>query len=277
MLIYLHILLNTYRGTSNDPIEFRVRENIADALIGQLIYKNITREEYRSTNSKTQHSAQNRRQERFLNARFSKNDTTFEKTKKSQKRRHRAVSHEDLFYVPVTPTIFYDDLVAFESSQSEKTFIPSRRKFMPTKRVLNGSIALASNKVQSSVVTTKPTKTPVDTTFMPKEILVTPRPVRMKNKNLLTDPRNTTRSDKQIKQRSQSDGARGLRFLIANQHDVTDMITITNDGTLMTVKGLDREDRDVYRLTIIAEYYQGYVTGAGIYQVVIHVISLVFK
>lgn len=64
---------------------------------------------------------------------------------------------------------------------------------------------------------------------------------------------------------------RGLRFLIANQQDVTDMISITNEGILMTVKGLDREVRDVYRLTIIAEYSKGFVSGAGIYQVTIFV------
>lgn len=85
--------------------------------------------------------------------------------------------------------------------------------------------------------------------------------------------KNGTRLEKQMKQSpmTNDEASRGLRFLIANQHDVTDMITITNDGTLMTLKPLDREERDVYRLTIIAEYFQGYVTGAGIYQVIIHV------
>uniref|UniRef100_A0A1B0GPD6 Cadherin domain-containing protein n=1 Tax=Phlebotomus papatasi TaxID=29031 RepID=A0A1B0GPD6_PHLPP len=74
---------------------------------------------------------------------------------------------------------------------------------------------------------------------------------------------------KQIRQNN--DTNRGLRFLIANQRDVTDMITITNDGTLMTLKGLDREERDTYRLTVIAEYSKGFVNGAGIYQVTVYV------
>ncbi|XP_066256989.1 cadherin-89D isoform X1 [Euwallacea similis] len=81
-----------------------------------------------------------------------------------------------------------------------------------------------------------------------------------------------------------------LRFSIANQKDVTDMIAITSDGTLHTQRSLDRETRDVYRLTVIAEYNKGTskqnraklpilsnnkfaenVLGSGIYQVTIFV------
>ncbi|XP_044262289.1 cadherin-89D isoform X1 [Tribolium madens] len=63
----------------------------------------------------------------------------------------------------------------------------------------------------------------------------------------------------------------GLVFSIANQKDVTDHISITSDGSLYTVKPLDRETRDVYRLTVLAEYSKGAITGTGIYQVTIHV------
>lgn len=270
-----------FRGTSSDPIEFRVRENIADALIGQLIYKNVTREEYRSVgnkhpplplspsptrSAKSQTLASGNRQERFLNSRFNKNHTKLaSKPTKSWKRRNRGL--DDQFYVPVTPAIFYDDLIAFESRVVGKAFTPVRRKFTPTK---------VSN------FTTKPARTNrtaegvsnnllLDTNGMPKEVIVTPRPIRMDT--LHTVKKNGTRLDKQIKRTPtiNDEMSRGLRFLIANQHDVTDMITITNDGTLMTLKPLDREERDVYRLTIIAEYFQGYVTGAGIYQVIIRV------
>lgn len=48
-----------------------------------------------------------------------------------------------------------------------------------------------------------------------------------------------------------------VKFSIANQKDVTDMIAITSDGTLHTLQSLDREVRDVYRLTVIAEYNKG--------------------
>lgn len=288
------------RGSNNDPIEFRVRENIADALIGQLIYKNITREEYRSSSTKvsppTTATSLQSRQERYLNSRFSKSKSKIKKPTAQSKRRHRDVNFDTQFYVPVTPSVFYDDLAAFES---ERIYVPIRRKFTPTKPVnytavknvlSRANVANTSNiatVVNSATdeqapeeITTidnllndmkKGNKQDSSTTSISKVVLVTPRPIRMRQQQTFPDVQNTTRANKQIKGRSELDTRRGLRFIIANQHDVTDMITITNDGTLMTVKALDREERDVYRLTIIAEYFQGYVTGAGIYQVNIYV------
>ncbi|XP_030768238.1 cadherin-89D isoform X4 [Sitophilus oryzae] len=66
-------------------------------------------------------------------------------------------------------------------------------------------------------------------------------------------------------------GTNSLKFTIANQKDVTDVIAITSDGTLHTLRSLDRETRDIYRLTVIAQYSKGEVLGTGIYQVVITV------
>lgn len=55
---------------------------------------------------------------------------------------------------------------------------------------------------------------------------------------------------------------RNIRFLIANQQDVPD-IAVTNDGTLYTPNGLDRESKDNYSITVIADN----VKGVGIFQV----------
>ncbi|XP_057327714.1 cadherin-89D isoform X4 [Microplitis mediator] len=67
-------------------------------------------------------------------------------------------------------------------------------------------------------------------------------------------PRNTTRNV-----------TRSLvRFLIANQRDVPD-IAITEDGDLYTVRGLDREIKENYSITVIAETTR----GLGIFQVTI--------
>lgn len=206
------------------------------------------------------------RQERFLNSRFNKNYTKLApKPIKSWKRRNRGLDEQ--FYVPVTPAIFYDDLVAFESRIVDKAFTPVRRKFTPTKASNLTSTTTRSNRSAEA----KPNNLLPGADGMPKEVIVTPRPMRMNTVHPML--KNGTRIDKQIKQMDtiNDEMSRGLRFLIANQQDVTDKITITNDGTLMTLKPLDREERDVYRLTIIAEYFQGYVTGAGIYQVIIHV------
>uniref|UniRef100_A0A1I8QBI2 Cadherin domain-containing protein n=1 Tax=Stomoxys calcitrans TaxID=35570 RepID=A0A1I8QBI2_STOCA len=62
-----------------------------------------------------------------------------------------------------------------------------------------------------------------------------------------------------------------LRYIIANQQEVINKITITEDGTLLTLTGLDREQKDTYDLTVIVEYTTGLVSGAGIYQVEIKV------
>lgn len=66
-------------------------------------------------------------------------------------------------------------------------------------------------------------------------------------------------------------GTGNVRFLIANQQDVTDDIAIAEDGTIFTQKPLDREKRDVYRMTVIAEFNKGVISGAGIYQVTIYI------
>lgn len=283
-----------FRGTTSDPIEFHVRENIADALIGQLIYKNVTREEYRSSNHRSSQSPptvsmigvgrqqsnptrptySSMRQERFLNSRFNRNYTKLvARPEKQSKRRNRGL--EDQFYVPVTPAVFYDENNDFVAA-AESAFVPTRRRYPATMPSFGTHM-----KANVTIETANSRQVLPTTEYYPKEVVVTPRPARNKGKQSMSSAvaptaaasRNNTRdrAEKQIRAHSNGDSGRGLRFMIANQQDVTDMITITNDGTLMTLKPLDREERDIYRLTIIAEYFQGFVTGAGIYQVIIHV------
>ncbi|XP_072949863.1 cadherin-89D isoform X2 [Epargyreus clarus] len=62
-----------------------------------------------------------------------------------------------------------------------------------------------------------------------------------------------------------------IQFLIANQQDITDDIAIGQDGTIFAQKPLDREKRDTYRMTVIAEFNKGVISGAGLYQVTIYV------
>ncbi|XP_067624106.1 cadherin-89D [Eurosta solidaginis] len=77
----------------------------------------------------------------------------------------------------------------------------------------------------------------------------------------LRSPRRLVSGDSNIK----------LRYIIANQQEVANKISITEDGTLLTLTGLDREDKDQYDLTVIVEYTTGLVSGAGIYQVTVEV------
>lgn len=312
------------RGTDSDPIEFHIRENLADAMIGQLIYKNITREgATRSINMKkptlptaaavpvavpaapplatTTAKTQTHRQERYMNARFNKNKTKIKKNPPSYKRTHRNVNLEDQFYVSVTPSVFYNDLIAFESEKVPVTAAPHTAITRSTTVSVSAKSTSTVARHHPQATTTTATEhiftndmTTIDnllndisskrsnssTASMSKVVLVTPRPIRKQNdgksllRHNLTDLINATaRTGKQMRRRPTelNHSKRGLRFVIANQHDVNSMIAISNDGILMTLKPLDREERDVYHLTIIAEYVQGYVTGAGIYQVVIYV------
>ncbi|KAH8236536.1 hypothetical protein KR026_004495, partial [Drosophila bipectinata] len=86
--------------------------------------------------------------------------------------------------------------------------------------------------------------------------------------------RNRSRSSKtkrRFPRRLAGDSNLKLRYIIANQQEVVNKISITEDGTLLTLIGLDREQQDSYELTVIVEYSTGLVSGAGIYQVNIKV------
>ncbi|RVE54564.1 hypothetical protein evm_000685 [Chilo suppressalis] len=62
-----------------------------------------------------------------------------------------------------------------------------------------------------------------------------------------------------------------IHFIIANKQDVSDDIAIGQDGTIFTQKPLDREKRETYSITVIAEFNKGMISGAGIYQVTVNV------
>ncbi|XP_037944011.1 cadherin-89D-like, partial [Teleopsis dalmanni] len=72
---------------------------------------------------------------------------------------------------------------------------------------------------------------------------------------------------KRLPRRLVGDSNVKLRYIIANQQEVVNKISITEDGTLITLMGLDREQQPKYDLTVIVEYSTGLVSGAGIYQV----------
>ncbi|XP_039443022.1 cadherin-89D isoform X2 [Culex pipiens pallens] len=63
----------------------------------------------------------------------------------------------------------------------------------------------------------------------------------------------------------------GVQYSLVNSYDVSDLIKLTDEGKLMTVKGLDREKQDMIKVTIIAEYFYKHRTFAGIYQVLISI------
>ncbi|KFB53538.1 AGAP004166-PA-like protein [Anopheles sinensis] len=85
----------------------------------------------------------------------------------------------------------------------------------------------------------------------------------------LNGGKNRTRYARRRKARNSRQPTSGVQYSLVNSYDVADTVRLTNDGKLMTIKGLDRERQDVIRVTIIAEYFYKQRTFAGIYQVVI--------
>lgn len=254
-------------------------------------------------------SAKSFRKDRQLNSKYSQN-STFRPALKPV-RRNRDTNLDTAFFVSVTPTVYFDDSLADETLATAESGLalsyaePIRRKFMPKiketdtkKKILyeskttydsrtNNNEPVRFETFQSTMnihqiqddtlpgesITSNITEATAleDRTEIPLEVIITPRPTSRipKQTNLFVVRKNQTKPISE--KRSFNGDPSGLRFLIANQQDVTEMIAISNDGTLMTVKGLDREVRDTYRLTVIAEYSKGFVNGAGIYQVTIYV------
>lgn len=189
------------------------------------------------------------------------------------RRRHRDVRYDEGFYVPVMPRVYFEDS-ATEESEIVQEFAPYKRQFMPLKYKPNRrnytNLVRSMEPKPFSMVTEANIDEVTVTDEVPEIVHVTPRSRMGKNRALSALPLvNNTRNDRQMKRtrHRQADAQKELKFFIANQHDVAGLISITNDGTLMTVKPLDREERDIYRLTVIAEFKQGFMSGAGIYQV----------
>ncbi|XP_075211152.1 cadherin 89D [Lycorma delicatula] len=58
-----------------------------------------------------------------------------------------------------------------------------------------------------------------------------------------------------------------IRFVITNQPDVTEQFAVSQDGTIYTQRALDREYRESYQLTILAEGVRGHMRSGILYQV----------
>lgn len=298
---------------------------MSGALIGQLLYQNATlkqldvkpRAKSLATNATTigdaqkeMYSAKSVRKDRQLYHKNARNVSAKAKKKYTRKNRDTDLS---TFYVSVTPTVYFDDILVGEEAQpivsiAEPLKAPTpeslKSKNAKIKEVETGEHVEYSRKSSydsriegqdvpvlyetyaatkfvnpisnddvpnDSAVSESPQQL-LDSDTVPSgpiEVVITPKPRIAKQRNLFVVQPNDTNPAQKVEKRSHDTS--NLRFFIANQQDVTDMISITNDGTLMTVKPLDREVRDLYRLTVIAEYSKGYVNGAGIYQVIVHV------
>lgn len=60
---------------------------------------------------------------------------------------------------------------------------------------------------------------------------------------------------------------KGVKFVIVSEPEVTEQFAISQDGTVYTQRGLDREHKDSYQLSVIAESGRGVISHRGFYQV----------
>lgn len=177
--------------------------------------------------------------------------------------------------VDTTKHLQYEKRTTYDSRSKDKT--PKnfenfeRTKFI--KPILDNEQSEAKVEKEKAEPTIENVVPQITEDKSPKEVIITPRPASRlpKLRSLVNLSINDTKVEQPSKKRSYPSLSQGVRFVIANQQDVEDLITITENGTLFTIKGLDRETKDIYRLTVIAEYTKGYITGAGIYQVIIYV------
>ncbi|XP_046673716.1 cadherin-89D isoform X2 [Homalodisca vitripennis] len=64
---------------------------------------------------------------------------------------------------------------------------------------------------------------------------------------------------------------KGVKFMIVSEPQVTEQFAISQDGTVYTQKGLDRELKESYQLSVIAESGRGVIAHRGFYQVHVEV------
>lgn len=222
-------------------------------------------------------------------------------------RRNRNTDSQTSFYVAITPNVYFEagnaadgmldfDLPELLRVQRAEPLI-RRRRFKPKSKIIaSDGKKNAANEVHdgrlaegqwsktsaiTSITTTTmepPPTQPLDNSEPEIEVHITPRSIAAQRRNakqhtnliVVKPPANETHRRALSPSERQSPRPY-LRFVIANQPDVAEQIAITDDGTLKTVGALDREMRSIYRLTVLAEYSRGSVSGAGIYQVIVHV------
>lgn len=215
------------KATQNQVIEFRVMENVANAMIGNLLNKNLTDNMSKGLQASSSSPA-------AVVQRRPANRENRQIMSSSKFRKHAEVKKN------VTAIVTTPSSVGIIPRRSRNMFnTTARRKAISQQygRVVNlPPITLKGNKNASSPSTLNEKSLSSYTKYM-------------KTKNRITR------------------AAKNLSFFIVNDYDLKDKMFVSSDGKLMTINGLDREEKDSYKLSVIAEYTNGLVETAGIYQI----------
>lgn len=210
------------KGTQNQLIEFRVMENLAHTVVGNLLNKNLTdmgrglQASSSSPAASVQHRPVTREHRQMMS---------------SSKFRKHADIKKNVTALVTTPSSI--GMIPRKSRNMFNTTARRKTKSNQYGRVVNlPPITLKSGKNESS----------------------SEKPLSGLNKYLRSKNRITR-------------AAKNLNFFIVNDYDLKEKMFVSGDGKLMTINGLDREEKDSYKLSVIAEYSNGLVENAGIYQI----------
>lgn len=208
------------KGTQNQLIEFRVMENLPNAVIGTLLNKNLTENGLQGASSSPSASVQRRPSSREHRQMMT-----------SSKFRKQAEVKKNVTAVVTTP--------------SSIGMIPRKSRNMYNTTARRQAITQQYGRVVN----------------LPPIILKT-------NKNSTDNEKPLSGLNKYLKNKNRiARAAKNLNFFIVNDYDLKDKMYVSGDGKLMTIEGLDREEKDSYKLSVIAEYTNGLVETAGIYQI----------
>lgn len=213
------------KNSQNQFIEFRIMENLPNAIIGNLLAKNFT-----DMNGNLQASPSTQSTTTVQKRPITRENRQFLNMNSSKFRKHSESRVKNLTATVTTP-----------STVGMITRKPRTNAFNSTTRrhfVSNGRVV--------------------------KQL----PPITLKSNSSTSEEKSLTGLNKYLRSRNRIVRAtKNLNFFIVNDYDLKNKMYISNDGKLMTINGLDREETDSYKLSIIAEYTNGLIESAGIYQI----------
>lgn len=214
------------KSSQNEFIEFKIMENLPNAIIGNLLSKNFTD------------------MNKNLQASPSTQSTTVQK---------RPIMRENR------------QMLNMSSSKFRKHSVEPRFKNITATVTTPSTIGMITRKPRTNIFNSTARRQAITNGRVVKQL----PPITLKSTNNTTsEEKPLTGLNKYLRSRNRiARATKNLNFFIVNDYDLKNKMYISNDGKLMTINGLDREEKDSYKLSVIAEYTNGLIESAGIYQI----------
>lgn len=229
------------RNAHENLIEFHVMENQPNAVIGNLLNRNFTD------------------MSNALQASSSSPAATIHRRPSS--REHRQMITSSKFRKPSTPVT---------SPAAAGAIVVDAKKNVTAVVTTPASLGMIPRKGRNMYNTTTRKRPSTSSASKYNRVINLPPITLPKSDKLVSsgeERRPVSALSKYLKKSRKSRATKNTSFFIVNDYDLKEKIYVTNDGKLMTIEGLDREERASYKLSVIAEYTNGLVDTAGIYQI----------